>query len=336
MSGKRACAFAFLMVSFSCYSGNYNAASLWWYPNNSGASVSFEVDWAGKEYSLPVISQWSWGRPVATFVRCLSGGGPNTSLQSRDMNVVAYPSSVTLTPGFEGKVIMSGDEGSAEVNDWKIALGLSSPWSWKTVDAKCTEVGELYKGVTYPNGSSNGITVKIKIPNGMPTGVYNISIPARVGLYHQGYNYGSPATLSYSEILSALKQVDVNMKLTVRNACTYDVPSLHLDHGYKNLGDAPGNKVTKDITVTCTGPTNVRLSLTSLSTPSSNVAGEYRAGLGNGWDSRLSINGQSSELTDYFTHAGSKTYTVGSELIKGSNSRAGGLSGSAILVISPE
>ncbi|MCW9946393.1 PapG chaperone-binding domain-containing protein [Escherichia coli] len=336
MSGKRACAFAFLMVSFSCYSGNYNVASLWEYPNNSGTSVSFEVDWAGKEYSLPVVSQWSWGRPVATFVRCLSGGGPNTSFQSRGMNVVAYPSSVTLTPGFEGNVTMSGNERSAEVNGWKIALGLKSPWGWEVENAKCTEVGELFKGGTYPNGSSDGITAKIKIPNGMPTGVYNISIPARVGLYRQGYNYGSPATLSYSEMLSALKQVDVNMKLTVRNACTYDVPSLYLDHGYKILGDAPGNKVTKDITVTCTGPTNVHLSLTSLSTPSSNVAGEYRAGLGNGWDSRLSINGQSSELTDYFTHAGSKKYTIGSELIKGNNPRAGGLSGSAVLVISPE
>ncbi|MEE7414990.1 PapG chaperone-binding domain-containing protein [Escherichia marmotae] len=335
MSGKRACAFAFLMVSFSCYSGDYNVASLWGYPNNSGTSVSFEVDWAGKEYSLPVVSQWSWGRPVAQFVRCLSGGGPNTSYRGRSINAVAYPSSVSLIPGFNGIITVQGEEGSAEVNNWKVALGVNSPWEWRTTYTACTQVGDTYQG-EYPNGSSTGITAKIKIPNGMPTGIYDISIPARVGLYTQGYNYGSPATLSYSEIFSALKQVDINMKLTVRNACTYDAPSLHLDHGYKILGDAPGNKVTKDITVTCTGPTNVRLSLTSLSTPSSNVAGEYRAGLGNGWDSRLSINGQSSELTDYFTHAGSKKYTIGSELIKGNNSRAGGLSGSAVLVISPE
>ncbi len=69
---------------------------------------------------------------------------------------------------------MSGDEGSAEVNGWKIALGLNSPWSQRVENTKCTEVDELYKGATYPNGSSNGITAKIKILNGMPTGVYNI------------------------------------------------------------------------------------------------------------------------------------------------------------------
>lgn len=333
MCRSRVCAFSFLIVSFSCYSGDYNVASLWGYPNNSGTSVSFEVDWSGLEYSLPAVSQWSWGRPVAQFVRCLSGGGPNTRYQRRNMNVIAYPSSVRLTTGFYGNITMSGNEGDSEINGWKIALGLNTPWGWHVTNTSCTEVGEIFKGETYPNGSSDGIVAKIKIPNGMPTGVYDILIPARVGLYSQGYNYGSPATLSYSEIFSALKQVNVNMKVTVRNSCSYDIQSVHLDHGAKKLSDASGNKVTKDITVTCTGPTNVRL---SLSIPSSNVAGEYRVYLGNGWYSRLSINGRSSEFSDYFTNAGSKKYAIGSELIKGTSPNAGTLSGSAILIISQD
>lgn len=157
MCRSRVCAFSFLIVSFSCYSGDYNVASLWGYPNNSGTSVSFEVDWSGLEYSLPAVSQWSWGRPVAQFVRCLSGGGPNTRYQRRNMNVIAYPSSVRLTTGFYGNITMSGNEGDSEINGWKIALGLNTPWGGMLLIQAVLKLVKYLRGKLIPMAQVMGL-----------------------------------------------------------------------------------------------------------------------------------------------------------------------------------
>ncbi|EGI6182040.1 hypothetical protein VW37_004522 [Salmonella enterica subsp. houtenae serovar 51:z4,z23:-] len=309
--------------------------ALWAYPSNSGTTTDYEIDWAGLEYNLPSVSQWSWGRPYVRAVDCRVGHGIG-SYNQLNYNVVAFPEKIQITPGFEATINVRGDHANATVDGWRIGVGFKSRRVWNT-EVICVIEGQDWKG-PFENGTSSGISQKIKFPLGIPAGSYTVEIPARVGMYNRSWtdNY-EPIALSPVSMLNYLIPVEtkVTIRVKVRNSCEFSTNGFTLDHGAQILGIADKHEVSKSINVSCTGKTDVRLRLVSLSPPNNHVGGEYRAGLGNGWDSRLKLDGTSGPRTLKFLAAGAQTVRISSELIRGPHSDVGRLSGSAVLVMEP-
>lgn len=329
-----------LLLTTSVVQPVYAAADLlttvlWAYPSNSGTTTNYEIDWAGLEYDLPNVNQWSWGRPYVRATECRVATGTGDYHQT-DYNVIAFPQKVQIIPGFDATISVRGDHDNGSADGWNIGVGLKRIGGDYT-EVACPIVGEDYKG-PYENGTSSGVSQRIKFPLGIPAGSYSIEIPARVGMYSQYWTDNhTPISMTPSSMLSNLMPVEtrVSIHIQVNNSCEFNVSNLTLDHGAQILGVADKHEVVKPVNVSCTGETGVRLSLVSLSPPNQSAPGEYRAGLGNGWDSRLKLNDVSGPLDLQFLAAGSQTIRVSSELVRGPSSDVGRLSGSAVLVMAP-
>ncbi|EOF6511158.1 PapG chaperone-binding domain-containing protein [Salmonella enterica] len=323
------------IVQYAYAAVDVREAILWAYPSNSGTTASYEIEWAGPEYNLPGVSEWSWGRPYIKAVQCevATGSGP---FNQDHYNVVAFPKEVQIIPGFNATISVRGDFDNASVGGWNIAVG------YKATDNKnhgvvCATVGSNWDG-PYANGSSSGVSQRIKFPLGIPAGSYSIQIPARVGMYTRYWSSNrQPPVMAAASMLNHLISVDssISVSVKVNNSCEFNTNGFTLDHGAQILGIADKHEVSKAINVSCSGKTSVRLNLVSLSPPNNYVSGEYRAGLGNGWDSRLKLNGTSAPLTLRFSAKGAQTVQVSSELIRGADSDVGKLSGSAVLIMEP-
>ncbi|EAW2451654.1 hypothetical protein AHU44_23340 [Salmonella enterica subsp. diarizonae] len=308
---------------------------LWAYPSNTGTTTNYEIDWAGLEYDLPNVNSWSWGRPYVRAVDCRVGNGIGRFNQD-DYNVVAFPQKVQILPGFDAIINVRGDYVNATSNGWNISVGYKRGGVSFTKVA-CAKDGSDWQGVYY-NGSSAGISPRIKFPLGIPAGSYTVDIPARVGMYSKYWTDNhKPIDMSATLMLNYLIPVETKVKIRVQvnNSCEFNTNGITLDHGAQILGVANKHEVSKSINVSCTGKTGVRLSLVSLSPPNKHVSGEYRAGLGNGWDSRLKLDGMSGPRTLQFPAAGAQTVQISSELVRGPHSDVGRLSGSAVLVMEP-
>lgn len=310
-------------------------AILWAYPSNTGTTTNYEIDWAGLEYDLPNVNQWSWGRPYVRAVDCRVGNGIG-EFNQKEYNVVAFPQKVQIIPGFDATISVRGDHDNGSADGWNIGIGLKKIVIGST-EVACGVVGHEWTG-PYENGTSSGVSQRIKFPLGIPAGSYMIQIPARVGMYTELWTDNhTPISMTPSSMLNSLIPVEtrVSIHIQVNNSCEFNVNNLILDHGAQILGVADKHEVVKPVNVSCTGETGVRLSLVSLSPPNQSAPGEYRAGLGNGWDSRLKLNDVSGPLDLQFHAAGSQTIRVTSELIRGPSSDVGRLSGSAVLVMAP-
>lgn len=308
---------------------------LWAYPSNSGTTTNYEIDWAGLEYNLPSVNEWSWGRPYVRAVDCRVGNGAGRFYQD-DYNVVAFPQKVQILPGYDAIINVRGNYANASADGWNISVGYKKGWIEFTTVA-CAKVGDNWIG-PFENGTSSGILQKIKFPLGIPAGSYPVNIPARVGLYSRYWTDNhKPIDISAASMLNHLMPVETTVKIRVQvhNSCEFNTNGITLDHGAQILGVANKHEVSKSINVSCTGKTGVRLSLVSLSPPNKHVGGEYRAGLGNGWDSRLKLDGTSGPRTLQFPAAGAQTVQISSELVRGPHSDVGRLSGSAVLVMEP-
>ncbi|EHG6066556.1 hypothetical protein J3704_001347 [Salmonella enterica subsp. diarizonae serovar 61:z52:z53] len=310
-------------------------AVLWAYPSNDETTKSYEIDWAGLEYDLPNVNSWSWGRPYVRAVDCRVGNGIGRFNQD-DYNVVAFPQKVQIRPGFDAIINVRGDYANASANGWNISVGYKKRWT-EFRGVACAKAGENWKG-NYDDGTSSGISQRIKFPLGIPAGYYVVDIPARVGLYSRYWTDNhKPIDMPVASMLSYLIPVETKVKIRVKvnNSCKFNTNGITLDHGAQILGIADKHEVSKSINVSCTGKIGVRLSLVSLSPPNKHVGGEYRAGLGNGWDSRLKLDGMSGPRTLQFPAAGAQTVQISSELVRGPHSDVGRLSGSAVLVMQP-
>ncbi|EIY5515279.1 hypothetical protein MM424_000557 [Salmonella enterica] len=309
---------------------------LWAYPSNSGTTVNYDIDWAGLEYNLPDVNSWSWGRPYVTDVDCRVGHGIGNYNQN-DYNVVAFPQKIQITPGFEATISVRGDYANDSSAGWNIAVGAKKIWGEKSTKVGCAIRGNSWQG-PYDNSSSTGVSQRIKFPLGIPAGSYIVQIPARVALYSRYWtNNHRPIDIPVTSMLANMMPIEtmVTIRVQVNNSCEFNTNGFTLDHGAQILGIADKHEVSKSINVSCTGKTDVRLRLVSLSPPNNHVGGEYRAGLGNGWDSRLKLDGTSGPRTLKFLAAGAQTVRISSELIRGPHSDVGRLSGSAVLVMEP-
>ncbi|EHL5408686.1 hypothetical protein WEU86_003988 [Salmonella enterica] len=310
-------------------------AVLWSYPSNSGTTTDYEIDWAGLEYNLPSVNSWSWGRPYVRAVDCRVGNGIGYYNQY-DYNVVAFPQKVQILPGFDAIINVRGDYANAFSDGWNISVGYKRGGP-SNAEVACAKVGHDWTG-PFDNGSSAGVLQRIKFPLGIPAGSYTVDIPARVGLYSRYWTDNhKPIDMPVVSMLNYLIPVETKVKIRVKvnNSCKFNTNGITLDHGAQILGIADKHEVSKSINVSCTGKIGVRLSLVSLSPPNKHVGGEYRAGLGNGWDSRLKLDGMSGPRTLQFPAAGAQTVQISSELVRGPHSDVGRLSGSAVLVMQP-
>ncbi|EHZ8204024.1 hypothetical protein K6R44_004756, partial [Salmonella enterica] len=305
-------------------------AILWAYPNNSGTSVTYKIDWAGLEYNLPSVNGWAWGRPYSVAVDCRVGHGTG-GYRGDNYNVVALPQKVQILPGFDAIINVHGNYANASDKGWNIGLGTKGGVDFLYSTVGCGKVGDYMKGY-FENGASSGISQRIKFPLGIPAGSYDVEIPVRAGLYSRRWtNNHKPIDLPVVSMLDSLIPAETRLKMRVQvnNSCDFNTNGLTLDHGAQIQGVANKHEVSKSINVSCTGKTGVRLSLVSLSPPNKYVGGEYRAGLGNGWDSRLKLDGTSGPRTLQFPAAGAQTVQISSELVRGPHSDVGRLSGSA-------
>lgn len=313
-------------------SANYSSKTIWHMPNNTGTSVSYNVEWAGITYDLPAINSWEWGMPYIAATVC-SGHG-----QMGDANVynlLSFPQTVEITRGYNAKITVTGDSGSGRADGWVSGIGYST---YNGSDKRlCLPVGSL-AGNPYTPASSKGLTSKITFPAGIPPGVYNVRIRAGVGQMTSSSTPGTPKPMySANEIIPYLKStpVDINLSVTIVNSCSIGPAEVLLDHRTLIYGEADGHTTSKFVQVNCTGPTKLRLKLIQLTPPQNAVPGEYRAGLGNGWDSILKLNGKSSLLEMNLLNSSNTPIQIESTLSRGQHSTTGMLDGAAIMIMEP-
>lgn len=334
--------FTFLsLFILPCNANDVDDASLWAIIPSAEQSVMNDLK-PGGEYLLPFVWNQIVSSPYVVLTRCKVGTGSGRFWSVRH-TVIAYPNKVQIAPGYEATISVTGTNGSFYEGGWNLGFGIgtTTPDTSKTENLTCFKLGDswanYYPTSVYPMLDSAGIEAMVTLPVGIPSGEYRVPVNIRLGMYYRRHMKGfSPTqTISASEMLGPLSPATTltTLIINVRSSCDIKSGDIVLAHGRLVLGAAERHKVSRDVTFSCTGDANIDMELKSLSPPEQTIPNEYRVGLGNGWDSRLTLNDKSSPLNFQITSAGTQTFTISSELVKGNAAREGALSGSAVLLI---
>lgn len=325
---------ALALVAAPSYATQHAQGSLWHYPNVSPVPVHYNVDWAGAGYQLPGVTNYQWGRPILAMSDCYNKDDAEVNMYGDDYTIIQYPRRVHIVSGMYATISTWGSIETLTTPSRTTSMGHKSSMSSRNRYA-CGAVGAAWSG-PYENGSDVGTTAFIYTPAGLPAGTYTLQIPVSTGLYTERFtDRNDKRTLSLAAMADYLQtyQTPVTLTLAVHNSCTMTPPSAVIDHGRQILGEADDAVAQTVITVKCTGAIDVNLAMTGFSSPTIQDPDGYRAGLGNGWDSVLTLNDQRRDIKLFFTSAGEQRVTVKSRLKRTGTSTEGQLQGSVVLVI---
>lgn len=197
--------------------------------------------------------------------------------------------------------------------------------------------------------SSNApsLDVSIKLPQNMLSGDYRIEIPVVLGL---GSNYWDWPENAYNYRLNALKPGGIAsavnthlsnavVNINVNGACKAGSNVYEINHGSLSIDTAPDHYASTLVNINCTTPVSATFTLISNTKPEYSV-GYPAVGLGNGWDSIMSIDtpgyayGNYTDKKVWTNTTNNFTLEIGS-LLYGEEGRRkpGDLSGSMTLVM---
>lgn len=245
----------------------------------------------------------------------------------------AFPKTVHIVDNYSAKIKHNEPLGVSPVENWMFFFDqLTSSYGTGVTTASC-QPHEQPIQVPFAVPRQNMI---IEIPEGLPVGYYAIPIPTRRGYYLTQHNVTPMTVFSFLELYQFAFDSVKNyiLHLTATNSCTLTIPkTLTFNHGTLNLAEAKSNRKSQNVSIKCLGDAYVNLDIDVLSMPNSPAPGEFRVGLGHGWDSRLTINGKSETVQESLSANELKTYNIESELLKYATSQEGSLNGTAILKV---
>ncbi|EJY1967300.1 fimbrial protein [Escherichia coli] len=212
---------------------------------------------------------------------------------------------------------------------------LTQGYSWDQVNTSgntCRPIGEK-ASLSWLFG---GVTLNVYLPGDIPLGNYTIPIKFLRGIQRNNFDYIGGRHKIPSYIMKNFPfQSTYNFHIDNIGGCRPSVQSLDIEHGSLSINDANGHVVTKSLSVYCDIPASINVSLLP-NTPGNYSYAGTSVGLGNGWDSIVSLDGvERNRETLRWNSAGSKTITVGSRLYGESGKiKPGNLSGSMTMVLS--
>lgn len=180
------------------------------------------------------------------------------------------------------------------------------------------------------------VILKASMPVDLPKGQHNIPINILRGLQRNNYSYMGGRYKIPSYIMKTWP-FDSTVNLVVDNSggCQPSSQSLEINHGSLSTDSAQGHYASKTLSIYCNVAADVKISLIS-NTPPTYSNQKFSVGLGNGWDSIISLDGiERSEEVLRWSTAGTKTVEIGSKLYgEGKNIKTGKLSGSMTMIMS--
>ncbi|ELH6406670.1 fimbrial protein, partial [Escherichia coli] len=175
----------------------------------------------------------------------------------------------------------------------------------------CFPIGDRrYLSWTFGN-----VTLNAHLPVDLPKGQYNFPIKILRGIQRNNYDYLGGRYKIPSSVMKGIPfGSTVNLSFYNTGGCRPSAQMLEINHGSLSIDRANNNYASQTFSIYCDVPTSVKLSLFSNTQPAYNNQG-FSVGLGNGWDSVISLDGvERNEETLHWNTAGARTVTVGSRL----------------------
>ncbi|WP_072007571.1 PapG chaperone-binding domain-containing protein [Escherichia coli] len=204
--------------------------------------------------------------------------------------------------------------------------------------ARCWDYGTSY---SYPTVAFD--TTLLFDVRHLDVGHYSGSIPMRLGFasYH-GDRFALQALGRWT--MEDIDKVTTNpgsvsFDIMINNKCEVSPSEIELSHGGHSITSADGHIAKSTINIECQLPSEVkfRLTLKSLTSPTAEYNDGVGVGLGNGWDSVLTVentNISASSPSADITISKRGNLTIQSVLKKTMSSQPGKLSGSAVMELS--
>ncbi|HBA9100691.1 TPA: papG chaperone-binding domain protein [Escherichia coli] len=174
-------------------------------------------------------------------------------------------------------------------------------------------------------------------------GHYTGSIPMRVGFasYHSDFLVHRQLSRWSLDVIDNISttQASLSFDITINNKCEVFPSKIELSHGGRSITSADGHTTSGSINIKCQLPSDVKFKLTlkSLNPPTTEYSDGVGVGLGNGWDSVLTVkntNISAASPSADITISGNGNLTIQSVLKKTASSQPGNLSGAAVMEIS--
>lgn len=174
-------------------------------------------------------------------------------------------------------------------------------------------------------------------------GHYTGSVPMRIGFasYHSDYLTHQQLSRWSLDVIDNISttQASLPFDITINNKCEVFPSKIELSHGGRSITSADGHTTSSSINIKCQLPSDVKFKLTlkSLNPPTTAYPDGVGVGLGNGWDSVLTVentNISASSPSADITISGDGNLTIQSVLKKTASSQPGNLSGAAVMEIS--
>lgn len=298
----------------------------------TGNSVSGSLEYNGPLIStIPgQINALNTGTMSVAYVDCTTTGNIYVYYYASD-RWVFIPQKI-LIAGKDVKLMPSTPSGYANygiLNDYYI-LAQRGDIEYNAVYGGCGKIGGTYPiNYIYPN-----ITLTASV-TGLPPGNYQGTIPVRLS-YADYFGVSNSDITKFSDSLAFqyanISNIPYNIKIT--NSCTVSPDNISLSHGDLSIKAGDGNTTSSKLEVNCDSAASLTLSLTALTIPTQKYTDGIGVGLGNGWDTSLTIDNSgltdSSPVKDISVPANT-ALTVRSTLKKTNNSTSGTSQGSAII-----
>lgn len=277
-------------------------------------------------------------------------GTSNASLNYRACNGFTYTYGVYWSEYFAWMVIPK----KVSANGYTIYLDIQYRGNW-SIDSEDNDNYYLVHGFGWDQPTAGGgvvcpqygdtrplswtfgsVTLNAYLPVDLPKGSYSFPVKFLRGIQRNNFDYlGGRYKIPSSQMKSIPFNSVYNLSMDITGGCYPSSQVLDINHGNIAINQASGNIASQKVSVYCDVPATINVSLMP------NTPGNYSnvgtsVGLGNGWDSIVSLDGiERNRETLRWNRAGSKTITVGSRLYGESGKiKPGNLSGSMTMVFS--
>lgn len=328
-----------ILFPLACYFGlglipAANSANTFAYLWATTASFSGSLDYNGPAISTITgkLNALNTGTMSVVYVDCATTNKTYVNYAAGD-NWVFIPKQISVA-GKSVLITPSAPAGFVNVgttNDNHIIVMQGNTY-YSRVLGGCGTIGQTYPvNYTFPEIS---LTASV---DGVPAGRYEGTIPVRMAVSeHFGVTSADIAKFSDSLAFSYSQVSNIPYSINITNTCSFSPSNIEVTHGELRANEGEGNTAKAKLVVNCTSDASLTLSLTAVTSPTNQYADGIGVGLGDGWDTSLTIENtgisDSSQIKDVSVPANSE-FIIKSVLKKTpvSTSTSGVFMGSAIM-----
>ncbi|EFU9607180.1 P fimbria tip G-adhesin PapG-I [Escherichia coli] len=280
---------------------------------------------------------WNTGSATATYYSC---SGPEFASGVYFQEYLAWmvvPKHVYTNEGFNIFLDVQSKYGwSMENENDKDFYFFINGYEWDTWTNNGARICFYPGNMKQLNNKFNDLVFRVLLPVDLPKGHYNFPVRYIRGIQHHYYDlWQDHYKMPYDQIKQLPATNTLMLSFDNVGGCQPSTQVLNIDHGSIVIDRANGNIASQTLSIYCDVPVSVKISLLRNTPPIYNN-NKFSVGLGNGWDSIISLDGveQSEEILRWYT-AGSKTVKIESRLYGEEGKRKPGeLSGSMTMVLS--